>query len=171
LEARRFLGPRLARVLRQGEIAVLEPVSFVVIDVSAVLGRHVGARSVVLRVVHRERPTGQDLTHKFELQAAAFGVLRVPLDLVHHLGLRERERGFVRRQGSRVAECVPDVDDVALVEAGEPKLLQRDRVELGCGDEEPILEQGEFYAVVGRFARGDGTRSAIEVFFGSAGVM
>ena len=29
----------------------------------------------------------------------------------------ERERGFVRRQGSGVAERVPDVDDVALVEA------------------------------------------------------
>ena len=93
-------------------------------------------------------------THEFEFQAAAFGVLRVALDLVHHLGLRERERGLVRRQGSGVAERVPNVDDVALVEAGEPKLLQRDRVELGCGDEEPILEQGEFYAVVGRFARG-----------------
>jgi hypothetical protein len=116
-------------------VGVALPVGLVRVEVGAVLGGDVGAGGLVLRVVHGDDQPVR-LADDFEFEAAALGVLRVALDHVHHLGLAAGEGGLLGVEAAGVGEGVPDVDGVALVEAGEAELALRDRVELRAGDEE-----------------------------------
>ena len=143
-------------VLRDRVVGVLLPVGLVVVEVGAVLGGNVGARGLVLREVHREGPVLGHAADHLELEALALGVLGVALHLVHHLGLAAGEGGLLGVEAAGVGECVPDVDRVALVEAGEAELALGDGVEGGRGEEEPVAEERELHAVVGGLAGGRG---------------